>query len=207
MTHHLGAVLLVLTFSGTAVAQVGGAAAAAPSTTGLTSLFKVGIGAGHRIFFPSTGQIVSDASINPKDHTLQVDGRDWADFVIASVLIADPFSAYTESYDAHKRWIAWALSHIAFVAKLDLLQIDSGGVGAGKSVEGGIGLAYRLHTNLYFAATLDRVSGRSLRNGIVAGTVYTDKNGDPLTTISKSDDTYFVNDSFLALWLGLSFVR
>jgi hypothetical protein len=179
------------------------------------SSFHFGAALGHRKLIEASGNFRREAAISPSTPgKIILDDQDNADFVVSSLVIADPFTDYAVSLPAASRWYRYPvetvkfLAHrIGFAAKVDIATFESQSLKSNQAIEGGIGLTFRISNNFFLGATLDRVSGRQLRNEVDTSLIYTDDAGRPLTTIDKAMDRFFVDNSHLALAFMFCFVR
>lgn len=133
------------------------------------------------------------------DTTLQVDPRDRGDIILSGVVIAYPFHTTRSKF--------WR--NFGFMANVNIADFTSESITINnKSIEGGLGLAYKLHENFSLGLTFERVFSRKLRGNIQPGEKYPPGAvGDELLTqIDVSDERFFVDDNLTAFSFGFIFV-
>jgi hypothetical protein len=135
-----------------------------------------------------------EPSISPIDSTLQIDSRDRGAVILSGVVMATPFTA------SRKGWLAG----LGFVANVNLAEISSEDISTinSKSIEGGLGVSYRLQSNFALALTYDLVFTRRLRDYVLQreGEKILN-NGKVLTELNRENDNIFINDNLNSLSL------
>jgi hypothetical protein len=137
---------------------------------------------------------IGEPSISPIDSTLQIDSRDRGAVILSGVVMATPFAADRKSW----------LNGLGFVANVNLAEISSKDVNMlnSKSIEGGLGISYRLQSNFALALTYDLVFTRRLRDYVLQreGEKILN-NGKVLTELNRENDNIFINDNLNSLSL------
>ena len=158
----------------------------------INSKVEFGLSVGLRVR-TSEETVIADAKILPTDGTLRAKEADRLDTVVSVVFAAFPFEE-----------VDW----LGFVANVDVVSYGpSGGLNTAfnRSVEGGIGLAWRPSSSFGFAGTIERYTGRVPRDGLAIGqpVIVRDQAGvaQPLASIDIDDDTYFQDESLTGLSL------
>jgi hypothetical protein len=134
-----------------------------------------------------------EPSISPIDSTLQIDSKDRGAVIISGVIMATPFAT-------KKSWV----SNLGFVANVNLAEISSENLNTfnNKSIEGGLGISYRLQSNFALAVTYDLVYSRRLRDYVLTrkGAKLFD-NGKVLTELNRESNNLFIDDNLSSLSL------
>jgi hypothetical protein len=134
-----------------------------------------------------------EPSISPIDSTLQIDSKDRGAVIISGVIMATPFVT-------KQSW----LSNLGFVANVNLAAISSENVNTinNKSIEGGLGISYRLQSNFALALTYDLVYSRRLRDYVLTrkGEKILE-DGKVLTELNRESDNFFIDDNLSSLSL------
>lgn len=164
--------------------------------------FKMGVSVGWRYTFGSGHRALRDVAIDPVTRNVQLDNVDNNAVVLSGVLSAFPWGRNAKTKRA-KNW-----SWLGFVANIDFASFGTETTSAfNKSIEGGGGIAMRMHDDFALALTLERVLDRSLRRNIKAGEPLV-VDGDTLTTLSRADNRFFHDDNLTAISLKfLYFLR
>ncbi|MDZ7288720.1 MAG: hypothetical protein ONB44_03325 [candidate division KSB1 bacterium] len=134
-----------------------------------------------------------EPSISPIDSTLQIDSRDRGAVILSGVVMATPF--------VNKG--SW-LSNLGFVANVNLAEISSETFTTinNKSIEGGLGISYRLQSNFALALTYDLVFSRRLRDYVLTRTgEKLFENGKVLTELNPENNNLFIDDNLSSLSL------
>jgi hypothetical protein len=152
--------------------------------------FAVGLGVR---FIYDKKEYFGEPSISPIDSTLQIDSRDRGAVILSGVVMATPFVNS-----------GGAMSNLGFVANVNLAEISSENISTinNKSIEGGLGISYRLQSNFALAVTYDLVFSRRLRDYVLQyeGEKIFD-NGKTLTGLNREDDNFFIDDNLSSLSL------
>lgn len=159
------------------------------------------------------------ASISPIDTTLQLENLDKEGFVISTSVVITPFikskwleaaivKTKSEKKSDKMSWLKLAayqfLSNIGVQANVNLIDFAESQeqFSFNKSLEGGLGLAYRLSDRVYLSAHHELFYSRQLRKDIKAqvGNKIYDSSGSLVTDISQLDpknDNYFTTKNIL----------
>lgn len=161
-------------------------------TEAKTSVIHFAVSLGVRFIYDKQ-EYFGEPSISPIDSTLQIDSKDRGAVIISGVIMATPFVTKGS-------WI----SNLGFVANVNLAAISSENVNTinNKSIEGGLGISYRLQSNFALAVTYDLVYSRRLRDYVLIrkGDKLFD-NGKVLTELNRESNNFFIDDNLSSLSL------
>lgn len=151
---------------------------------------QAGLSLGWRTIPRRSDRQFRDVALNAAG-VLLLDESDANSVVLSGVVTAYPFR------DSNSR-----RKDLGFVANLNLADFSADSVGMfNKSIEGGLGLAWRLNPDFAVAFTIERAFSRSLRNGIDPLKPLLDGDGKPLGAIDRNDPRYFHDDHVTAISL------
>ena len=153
------------------------------------NIFKFGISLAVRTGFGSenTGRAV--VTILPNNN-ISIDHEDLMAFLISTSVTVFPFEGWGQN--------------IGFTANLNLIEFTSAQTNStfNKPIDGGIGFAYALDKKKKFAIALtyERTSNRKPKDWVLnnAGAPII-VNGQPITSINKNDDQYYMNTGLNAV--------
>lgn len=156
-------------------------------TDSSASVIHLAVGLGVRFIYDKK-QYFGDPSISPIDSTLQIDNRDRGAVILSGVVMATPFKASRNKL----------LSGLGFVANVNLAEISGENINTlnNQSIEGGLGIAFRLQSNFALAVTYELVFSRRLRDHVLqrqGEKVFT--NGKVLTEINRENNNLFIDDN------------
>lgn len=158
------------------------------------SPIQLGVSLGYRFIF-DRHEDFSEATISPTDQTLRLDKRDRTAVVLSGALTAFP------------------IRQVGLLVVLNLAEINdqNAGLTTPRSIEGGLGIAVRLHEKVALGITLERVFSRRVRDHFIAmdGQQLMVEGDDgtkaPLTTLDEKDSLYFRDDNLTALAFRMIF--
>ena len=153
------------------------------------NIFKFGISLAVRTGFGSenTGRAV--VTILPNNN-ISIDHEDLMAFLISTSVTVFPFEGWGQN--------------IGFTANLNLIEFTSAQTNStfNKPIDGGLGFAYALDKKKKFAIALtyERTSNRKPKDWVLnnAGAPII-VNGQPITSINKNDDQYYMNTGLNAV--------
>jgi hypothetical protein len=153
-----------------------------------------------------TSTVGRDVAIDPATNVVVADTIDRGAFILSGVVAAHPWrnrELVSPNSNKPKTALEQLLSNawrLGFIANLNVAEFTPSNVQTfNKSLEGGIGVTVKLNEEFAFASTFERLFGRRLRSFVVPGKVLKDKNGDPVTSLSVDDNTYFHDDHMTTL--------
>lgn len=159
-------------------------------------VFKIGASVGWRHVVAKGASLLREVSLNPETHVVTADKMDQGDVVISAVITAFPWKKPETASACCAKSQAW---RVGFIANVALASFGDEGVnGFNKSVEGGLGLAYRLSDDFALAGTVERKFSRQLRGFVEVGKELPVAAGTT-PTLDRSDNTYFRDDNLTAL--------
>ncbi|GEM_PF-1114492 len=191
--------------------------------------FRFGISVGYREVKAKEADEYQSPSISTKDSTLQLQVLDPGSFVISTSMIVTPWrnadwvqdridylknisqdtvlkkngTKVLRKKGGLKKVGLQCLSNIGFHANLNLIEFNPQETKFNQTVEGGLGISYRLSDNVYFSVQHEIVFSRQLREqykAMVGQKIY-DINGNVITDIKQideNDNNYYITTSFLA---------
>ena len=167
---------------------------------------RLGLSLGWRHNVSKHHSLFRDVGINPANNLLVVETIDRGAFVLSGVIAAYPWrnNSLTELSAGQKADSANSgfLWRIGFIANVNVAEFNAENIQTfNKGLEGGLGISVKVNEEFALAATLERMFARRLRSFVKSGEMLKDKNGDPVTSISATDNTYFRDDNMS----GLSF--
>lgn len=182
--------------------------------------FRFGLSVGWRHNGADRHSLTNDVGIEPTTGNVFIERGDRGAFVLSGVVAAYPWRrtdlAATPG-NATKRageitpcpedratrcrvgraFSAW---HWGAIANLNLASFSADAISTfNKSIEGGMGVAYKLNEEFSLAGTVERIFGRRPREFVVAGQQLKDKDGKVLYALDRADDTYFRDDNMTAI--------
>lgn len=161
--------------------------------------YKVGITVGWRQLIDGDG-VYRNAVIDPTTYLVRVDDIDKGDLTLSGVVIAFPWTQLTETR------IRRAAAGLGFVANINVATFGSDGVATfNKSIEGGLGIAYRLGDDFGIGVTYERVFSRRLRR-FVTPDMELIVDGEKVESLSIDDGRFFTDDDLSALALRFIFL-
>jgi hypothetical protein len=163
---------------------------------------QVGLSVGMRMIPDRSDRRLRDAAISPLDGRLLVDESDGTSVILSGVVVAYPFRGDScEDQDATCKAKRRTLRNIGFLVNINLADFTADNVGVfNKSVEGGIGFAWRMNSDFGVGLTVERAFSRRLRAGIpLYEPLVVD--GKALTAIDVKDNRFFHDDNVTALSL------
>jgi hypothetical protein len=171
-----------------------------------------GLSLGARLITDTHDKNFRDVSIDPVTSNLVKDGTDGMDIVLSGVVVATPFSKgapFTRRVttitprsgrpaDTTYTTKSCFLCRIGFIANINLASFSPDAIATfNHSLEGGFGISLHLSDDFALAATYERVFSRRLRSNVEAGKPLVVK-GETLTSISKDDNRFFLDDNLNA---------
>jgi hypothetical protein len=168
---------------------------------------RLGLSLGLRVITDFRAARARQISISATDTVLQVNGLDIADLNLSGVFVAFPSQgkrerwATTNGDSSAVSWKPTFWSRLGFLANVNITQITPQNASLfNKSVEGGIGFAYKIGRSDDFAiaVTYERVFSRRLRNPQLEGSKLI-VGSETLTSLSLADDRFFMDDPLSAL--------
>lgn len=178
-----------------------------------SSSVRVGLSLGLRLIADFRAAQTRQIAISAIDTTLLVNGLDIADLNLSGVVVAFPWKRTevprkaTPDDTSTTQWNPNFLSRLGFLANVNITQIAPQNTSFfNKSVEGGIGLVYKIGDTDDFgiAATYERVFSRRLRQPQLEGNKLL-IGDETLTSVSLGDDRFFVDDPLSAVSLRFVF--
>lgn len=190
-----------------------------------STTFRFGLSVGWRHNGADRRSLTNDVGIEPTTGNVFIERGDRGAFVLSGVVAAYPWRrtdlAARSDEPAKKAGEidpcptagatrcrlgrAFAAWHWGAMANLNLASFSADAISTfNKSIEGGMGVAYKLNEDFSVGATVERIFGRRPRSFVVAGQPIKDKDGKVLYAIDRTDDTYFRDDNMTA-W-SLKFV-
>jgi len=165
-----------------------------------TRTYRFGLSVGWRAFVGGD-RFVTSPAINPADSTVRIDRTDESDVVLSGVVTAFPFAAEGGT----RSFFACGWCGLGFVANLNLASFSAESVTSfNQSIEGGIGLATAMSNDFSLALTVERGFKRRLRDFVKVGEKL-EVDGEVLTSLSRDDDRFFVDDNRTAISLKFVF--
>lgn len=163
----------------------------------VSKTFRFGLSVGWRHLLAGDADIVRHATINPADTTVAIDNIDKGSLLLSGVVVAFPWTKGDDPTCCGKRTNLWRLG---FIANIDIATFGGESTASfNKSIEGGLGLTYKLATDFAFAVTFERVFSRRLLSFVKEGDKLRGLDGTTVTRLSVDDNTYFRDDNFSAL--------
>lgn len=172
--------------------------------------FRFGLSVGWRHVVGSQKSLMQDVSLNPLNGNVTVDPIDRGAVVLSGVVTAFPWrnnelsmTTVAVANTVAKRFAsASAAWRWGFIANINVASFSQENVAAfNQSVEGGLGIAYKMSEDFSLAVTMERLKGRALRSFVEPGKPIVDSEGKKLATLAKTDDQYFRDDNLGALSL------
>jgi hypothetical protein len=181
--------------------------------------FKLGLSLGWRHLLARGEDAVRDATIDPATNAVRVDEIDNGAVVLSGIMTAYPWkrAAATEEASAGgavpgavatressaperpRSWFGRNAWRVGFLANVNLAAFGAENVTTfNESIEGGIGLAYRLSDDFSWGFTVERVFSRRLRDFVKSGTVLV-VDGETVTALDRTDGRFFRDDNLTAL--------
>jgi hypothetical protein len=170
---------------------------------------QFGLSIGIRMITDLDDVNIRNVVISPIDTTLRVDKRDPTDVVLSGVISVYPWkkreatrisvnTSDTTKRDTTVTYKCGACG-LGFVANINLASFNADNIATfNRSIEGGIGLAWRLTDDFALAATYERVFSRRIRDFVLPGQrIIVD--GKALTAITEDDNRFFVDDNLNAV--------
>ena len=159
--------------------------------------FKFGVSVGWRhIGEDKSKGLFRNAVLQPGTDTVRLEKIDQGAVVLSGVVVAFPFVKLCDTSA-----VGWRrrFRPLGFIANIDLAEFSDGGVNSfNKSVEGGLGLAWRLSSDFSTAFTFERVFSRRPRSFVMDGQPLPVAVGEE-PVLSRDDDKYFVDDNLTAV--------
>jgi hypothetical protein len=161
---------------------------------------RLGLSLGWRHNLSKHPSLFRDVGINPANNLVVVETIDRGAFVLSGVIAAYPWRnrSLTEpptgsKADSGSSGFLW---RIGFIANVNVAEFNAENIQTfNKGLEGGLGISVKVNEEFAIAATLERMFARRLRSFVKSGEMLTDKNGDPVTSLSATDNTYFRDDN------------
>jgi hypothetical protein len=164
---------------------------------------RIGLSLGLRYITDKADAGIRLIAIDPVDTTVRANGLELGDLTLSGVVVAFPWKprakASAGSAGAPLEWGCSGWCRWGFIANVNIATISPQNTGVfNKSIEGGVGIAYRLADDFSLAATYERVFGRRIRNiGWIGQKLVVD--GKTLTSLDQNDDRFFVDDALSAI--------
>jgi hypothetical protein len=164
---------------------------------------QFGLSVGMRLITDLSDVNIRNVVISPIDTTLRVDKKDPADVVLSGAIQVFPWKKQVDTVIAHGdttvRIRCRVKCGIGFLVNINLASFNTDNISTfNRSIEGGIGLAWRLTDDFALAFTYERVFSRRIRDFVMPGQkiLVDDK---PLTAITEDDNRFFVDDNLNAV--------
>jgi hypothetical protein len=166
---------------------------------------RLGLSLGWRHNVSKHRSLFRDVGINPANNLLVVETIDRGAFILSGVIAAYPWRNNTltepasQKADTSKRG-SGLLWRIGFIANVNVAEFNAENIQTfNKGLEGGLGISVKVNEEFALAATLERMFARRLRSFVKSGEVLLDGNGEPVTSVSPTDNTYFRDDNMSGL--------
>lgn len=177
--------------------------------------FRFGLSLGWRHNMAKKESLNSDLGVDPMTGRVSIERIDRGAFVLSGVVAAYPWrrsdlqrnkgaidECPTPGSDRAitcrigRTFSAW---HWGTIANLNLASFNADAISTfNKSIEGGLGVAYKLNEEFSLAVTLERIFGRKPREFVKPGAQLKDKEDNILYAIDASDNTWFRDDNMSA---------
>ena len=164
---------------------------------------QFGLSVGIRQITDLTDVNIRNVVISPIDTTLRVDKKDPTDVVLSGVIQVFPWKKRVDTVISHGdttvRVRCMVKCGIGFLVNINLASFNTDNISTfNRSIEGGVGLAWRLTDDFALAFTYERVFSRRIRDFVTAGQKIP-VDGKPLTAITEDDNRFFVDDNLNAV--------
>lgn len=175
-----------------------------------SSTFRFGLSLGWRHNTADRASLTTDIGVEPTTGNVHVERFDRGAFVLSGVVAAYPWrrddlqrgnvrdcpQAGGTTCRIGRAFSAWRWGTIA---NLNLASFSADAISTfNKSIEGGIGVSYKLNEDFSLATTVERVFGRRPRSFVIPGQQLKDKDGNVLYQLDVADNTYFRDDNMTA---------
>jgi hypothetical protein len=173
------------------------------SLTKANKTLQFGLSIGLRQITDLTDVNIRNVVISPIDTTLRVDKKDPTDVVLSGVIQVFPWKKSVDTIIVGSKTSIKTRCKfkcgLGFIVNINLASFNAENIATfNRSIEGGIGLAWRLTDDFALAATYERVFSRRIRDFIQPGQKLV-VDGKPLTAIAEDDNRFFVDDNLNAV--------
>lgn len=175
-----------------------------------SATFRFGLSLGWRHIMAKDASLMQDVAVDPVTGHVVPERIDRGALVLSGVVTAFPWRNDALSKAAKggtntppvRGPLGGALApwRLGFLANINVASFTQDNISVfNKSVEGGLGVAYKMNEDFSLALTVERVFGRSLRSFVVPNTELRDADGTRVTELASTDDRYFKDDN-LSAW-------
>ena len=174
--------------------------------------FRFGLSVGWRRVVGPSSALLQDVALDPMNGNVIVDPIDRSAVVLSGVVSAFPWrnTALAVAKDPKKipppsrlterlrrGTAAWRWG---FLANVNVASFTQENIAVfNQTVEGGLGLAYKMNESFAVALTVERLKGRALRSFVTVGQPVKGADGKALTELLSTDSRYFRDDNLTAL--------
>lgn len=174
---------------------------------------RFGLSVGWRHNGADKESLVRDLGIDPATGKVAIERIDRGAYVLSGVVAAYPWrhkelqpgekkqeDPATKNRFASRIGRAMALWHWGTIANLNLASFTQDAISTfNRSIEGGLGVSYKMNEEFSLGITAERIFGRRPRSFVVNGAVVRDQKGDTLYALDPSDDRYYRDDHMSAI--------
>lgn len=178
------------------------------------STFRFGLSVGWRRVVGPSSALLQDVALDPATGNVTVDPIDRSAVVLSGVVSAFPwrntelgtslapkqvtpprnFAERIKRGSAAWRW--------GFLANVNVASFTQENIAVfNQTVEGGLGIAYKMNESFAVGLTAERLKGRALRSFVPVGSPLIGADGKSVTELAPTDNRFFRDDNLTAVSL------
>jgi hypothetical protein len=149
------------------------------------------------------------ASLSPNNNTLQIDRNSNLGLKLSTCIVYNRNHLWKVTGKDNKEIQYKYPGKLSYVAALNIAELSNGNLGMNKSIDGGIGIGFRIDPNFHIISLLEFSSARQIRNYLRSdfqNRPIITSDGSSLNALDDTDNRYFFSKTIPGISIRFVYV-